>query len=155
MALILTGARSPPRPLPPPAPRSNPPAPTPEEQKSRFTVRDGFSVEIFADETLGVIKPLQIRFDERGRLWALCSPTYPHLQIGDRATDYILVLEDTKGNGTFDKQTVFWDKATFSSGIAVGFGGVWLGSPPHLLFIPMKDGDEPKPAGEPDRKSVV
>ncbi|HZV36030.1 MAG TPA: PVC-type heme-binding CxxCH protein, partial [Verrucomicrobiae bacterium] len=31
----------------------------------------------------------------------------------------------------------------------VGFGGVWVGAAPYFMFIPMKDGDEPKPAGPP------
>ncbi len=61
-----------------------------------------------------------------------------------------MVFESTKGDGKYDKRTVFWDKATFTSGIAVGFGGVWLGSPPNLLFIPV-NGDELKPAGEPQK----
>ena len=37
----------------------------------------------------------------------------------------------------------------FSSGIAVGFGGVYLGTPPNLLFIPDADGDD-KPDAEPE-----
>jgi putative membrane-bound dehydrogenase-like protein len=48
-----------------------------------------------------------------------------------------------------DKRTVFYDKLTFSSGIAVGFGGVWVGTPPNLLFIPDKNGDD-IPDGEPE-----
>jgi len=35
------------------------------------------------------------------------------------------------------------------SGLEVGFGGVWVGAAPNLMFIPIKDGDEPKPAGPP------
>jgi putative membrane-bound dehydrogenase-like protein len=35
------------------------------------------------------------------------------------------------------------------SGLEVGFGGVWVGAAPYLMFIPIKDGDEPQPAGEP------
>jgi putative membrane-bound dehydrogenase-like protein len=60
--------------------------------------------------------------------------------------DKVLVFEDADGDGRAEKRTVFLDNLTFTSGIAVGFGGVWLGSPPHLLFVPDKDGDA-KPDG--------
>ena len=34
------------------------------------------------------------------------------------------------------------------SGLEVGFGGVWVGAAPYLLFVPDKDGDD-KPDGQP------
>src|SRR5213075_2843376 len=64
--------------------------------------------------------------------------------------DSILIFEDTDGDGKADKRTVFYDKLTFSSGIAVGFGGVWVGAPPNLLFFPDKNGDD-KPDSEPEK----
>ena len=42
-------------------------------------------------------------WDERGRLWALCTPSYPQLIPGIAANDYILVCEDTDGDGRADK----------------------------------------------------
>ena len=30
----------------------------------------------------------------------------------------------------------------FPSALAVGFGGVFVGAPPHLLFVPDRDGDD-------------
>ncbi|HYR57366.1 MAG TPA: PVC-type heme-binding CxxCH protein, partial [Chthoniobacteraceae bacterium] len=51
------------------------------------------------------------------------------------------------GNGHYTR-TVFYDKLTFATGIAVGFGGVWVGAPPNLLYFPRKD-DEDQFAGEP------
>src|SRR6185295_6108972 len=47
-----------------------------------------------------------------------------------------------------DKRTVFAEGLNLVSGIAVGFGGVWVGSAPTLEFIPIAEGDEPKPAGK-------
>ena len=66
-----------------------------------------------------------------------------------KGTDRILVFEDTNGDGKFDKRTVFMEGLNLVSGLEVGFGGVWVGAAPEFLFIPMKDGDEPKPAGPP------
>ena len=62
--------------------------------------------------------------------------------------DRILVLEDTNGDGQFDKRTVFMEKLNLVSGIEVGFGGVWIGAAPYLSFVPVSDWDNPKPAGE-------
>ncbi len=119
---------------------------TPSGTAAALKVPDGFHVQVIAGEPQ-MVQPIAYTIDDRGRLWVVENTNYP--ASPGQSKDRILVLEDTKGNGTFDKQTVFWDKATFTSGIAVGFGGVWLGAPPNLLFIPLKDGDTPQPAGEP------
>ena len=34
-------------------------------------------------------------------------------------------------------------------GMEVGFGGVWVGAAPNFMYIPIEDGDTPKPAGPP------
>ena len=40
------------------------------------------------------------------------------------------------------------DNLNLVSGLEVGFGGVWVGAAPHLLFMPDRDGDD-MPDGEP------
>ncbi|MFO0926189.1 MAG: PVC-type heme-binding CxxCH protein [Gemmataceae bacterium] len=64
------------------------------------------------------------------------------------AKDRILIFEDTDGDGTFDKRTVFMEGLNLVSGLEVGFGGVWIGAAPYLLFVPIKPGED-KPAGKP------
>lgn len=135
---------------PPESQRGDPPAPSPEEQKSRFTVRDGFAVDIFADEKLGVVKPLQIRFDERGRLWALCSPTYPQLQPGESAFDYILVLEDTNGDGKADTSSKFAEGLMMPMGLEFGADGIYVCESTQLIFLRDTDGD-----GKADERRVL
>lgn len=112
---------------------------------ARMKMPAGFRVEVIAGEP-DVVQPIAYCIDDRGRLWVVENTNYP--QSPGEAKDKVLVFEDADGNGSFEKRMVFWDKATFSSGIAVGFGGVWLGSPPDLLFIPDKDGDA-VPDGDP------
>jgi putative membrane-bound dehydrogenase-like protein len=111
---------------------------SPAETASRMIVPPGVKVQVIAAEP-DLVQPIAYTIDDRGRLWVLENTNYPHSP--GEAKDQILVFEDTDGDGSFEKRTVFWDQATFSSGIAVGFGGVWLGSPPNLLFIPDADGD--------------
>ena len=55
----------------------------------------------------GIVKPLQIRWDARGRLWVACGPSYPQLKPGEVADDKIVILEDTDGDGRADKSSVF------------------------------------------------
>src|SRR6185369_8981405 len=62
--------------------------------------------------------------------------------------DRILIFEDTDGDGTFDKRTVFMDKMSNLTGINIGFGGVWVLCAPSLLFIPKNEATD-KPAGKP------
>ena len=44
-------------------------------------------------------------------------------------------------DGTLDKRTVFCEGLNLVSGLEVGFGGVWVGAAPHLLFLPDENGD--------------
>ena len=75
---------------------------SPEEELASFTILDGFQVNLFASEADGVVKPVQMRWDERGRLWVACTLSYPQIKPGEKANDYILVCEDTDGDGRAD-----------------------------------------------------
>ncbi|MFT5129336.1 MAG: putative membrane-bound dehydrogenase-like protein, partial [Rhodothermales bacterium] len=46
-------------------------------------------------------------------------------------------------------RTVFHDTLNFVSGIEIGYGGVWVGAAPQMLFIPDRDRDD-KPDGPPE-----
>jgi putative membrane-bound dehydrogenase-like protein len=108
---------------------------------------EGFRGSLVASEPQ-LIKPIAMTLDERGRLWVVESHSYPHwIRDGKEGNDRILIFEDKEGKGRYDC-TVFWDKGTNLSGIAVGFGGVWLCATPNLVFIPVKPGED-KPAGPP------
>ncbi len=108
------------------------------EAAKAMTLPPGFSVEVVAAEP-DVVQPVAYTMDDRGRLWVVENTNYP--TCPGAAKDKVLVFEDAEGDGKFEKRTVFFNKATFTTGIALGFGGVWLGSPPELLFIPDRDGD--------------
>jgi putative membrane-bound dehydrogenase-like protein len=131
-----------------PAPGQNDPMP-PERTAALMQVPDGFHVCLFAGEP-DVVKPIAMTLDDRGRLWVVESHSYPKwIRDGKPGKDRILIFEDTKGTGHFDKRTVFLDNGTNLSGIALGFGGVWLCATPNLLFVPIKPGED-KPAGPPE-----
>jgi putative membrane-bound dehydrogenase-like protein len=114
---------------------------------ARMTVPPGFHVTLFAGEP-DVVQPIAFTFDDRGRLWVIECLSYPKWSTAKEGTDRIVIFEDTDGDGRFDKRTVFYDKGVNLSGIALGFGGVWLCSSPNLLFLPHDDATD-KPSGPP------
>lgn len=122
----------------------------PLEAVKLMTVPPGFKAHLFAGEP-DIKQPNAFCIDDRGRLWVAENFTYtgPGGPWKPSGHDTILMFEDTKGTGTFDKRTVFMDNLSFISGLEVGFGGVWVGSPPNLLFIPDKNGVG-KPDGPPE-----
>ena len=119
----------------------------PAEAAKAMTVPEHFSVTLFAGEP-DVVQPIAMAFDDRGRLWVAEAYSYPARVADDKAKDRILIFEDVDGDGKFDKRTVFFDKLNLVSGLEVGFGGVWVGAAPNLLFIPDKNGDD-QPDGPP------
>lgn len=121
---------------------------SPEDAANAILLPPGFKATLFAGEP-DVQQPIAFAIDDRGRLWVAEAYTYPNRAKEGEGRDRILVFEDTDGDGKFNKRTVFKEGLNLVSGIEIGFGGVWVGAAPYLMFIPIADGDEPKPAGEP------
>ncbi len=118
----------------------------PEQAAKEMMLPTGFKATLFAGEP-DVKQPIAFAIDDRGRLWVAEAYTYPVRAPEGQGKDRILVFEDTDGDGKFNRRTVFMEGLNLVSGLEVGFGGVWVGAAPYLMFIPIKDGDEPKPAG--------
>ncbi len=106
----------------------------------------GFQAELIAAEP-DIKQPIAMAIDEKGRLWVVEAYSYPQKRPDAEAKDRILIFEDVDGDGTFKKRTVFYEGLNLVSGMEVGFGGVWVGAAPQLLFIP-KDKDDK--AGKPE-----
>src|SRR5689334_5333416 len=120
------------------------PAPLPAEQAAReMKLADGFHCTLFAAEP-DIVQPISFCIDHRGRLWVAEALNYGEWK--PTGHDGIVILEDTDGDGRADKRTVFYEGFNYITGIEVGFGGVWVMSPPGLYFIPDRDGDD-KPDG--------
>eukprot|EP00913_Durusdinium_trenchii_P028414 g26642.t1 len=113
-----------------------------------MTVPPGFTVELVASEP-DIVNPVAMCFDEKGRAWITESLEYPRLSAG-KGRDRIKVAEDTDGDGKMDKFTIFAEGLNIPSGIAVGYGGVWVANSPDLLFMQDTDGD-----GKADKTEVV
>ena len=121
---------------------------SPQEAADAMTLPEGFHVSVFAGEP-DVVQPIALSLDDRGRVWVAEAYSYPIKVAPEDARDRILIFEDTDNDGHFDKRTIFADGLNLVSGLEVGFGGVWVGAAPNLLFIPDSDGDD-KPDGPPE-----
>ena len=145
---------------PPPAPTAQDTYPhaglPPEKAAAAMTVPPGFEVKLFAGEP-DLHQPVAMCTDDRGRLWVVEAYTYPRrhphpgpvLPDSEKAKgDKIVIFEDADGDGKADKRTVFLEGLNLVSGIELGFGGVWVGAAPYLLFIPKAEGED-KPSGPP------
>jgi putative membrane-bound dehydrogenase-like protein len=112
-----------------------------------MTTKPGFTVKLAAAEP-DVIRPISFTIDARGRLWVVEAHTYPIRAAEGQGKDRVLIMEDTNGDGTLDKRTVFMEGLNLVTGIELGMGGVWLSAAPTLLFIPV-DQKTDKPTGPP------
>ena len=147
--------------------------PTPAESLAQFNVAPGLRWDLAATEPM-VRQPLNIHFDERGRMWVVQYLQYP-FPAGLKVTKYdqylraiydkvpppppnhfkgadrITILESTRGDGVFDKAKDFVSDLNIARSVVTGRGGVWVLNPPYLLFYPDKNRDD-IPDGPPEVK---
>ena len=114
---------------------------SPEAAAKQMTVPAGFNVQLAAGEPM-VHQPIAMCFDHKGRLWVAEAHTYPLRAPEGEGKDKIVIFEDTTGDGVFDSSKVFIEGLNLVSGLEVGFGGVYVGAAPYLMFIPDRDGDD-------------
>ncbi len=123
---------------------------TPEYKKGEEAVKhlvtpEGFKVELFASELEfpNLANPMQISFDDKGRMWVAVMPSYPHYRPGDaKPNDKLLIYEDTNNDGKADKEIVFADGLNLPIGFEFVPGGVFVSQEPHLVFLPDKNNDD-------------
>ncbi|MCB1131171.1 MAG: c-type cytochrome [Verrucomicrobiae bacterium] len=105
---------------------------------------DGFEIELFATEERfpDLRNPVQMTFDNRGRLWVSVMPSYPHPLPGTRPDDKILIFEDRDGDQKADHQIVFADGLCMPTGFEIQPDGVYVSEPHNLLKLVDTDGDD-------------
>lgn len=114
---------------------------SPTESLAKIQVREGFTVELVAAEPL-LESPVAIDWDERGRLWVVEMVDYPlGLDGKGKPGGRVRILEDTDGDGRYDKSTLFADRLKFPTGILNWRDGVLITAAPEILFLKDTDGD--------------
>jgi putative heme-binding domain-containing protein len=118
-----------------------------------------------------VAQPVFLNFDERGRMWVVEYRQYPYpagLKVVShdefwrvvydrkkpappydtpekaafRGHDRITIHEDVRGDGSFSKTTTFLDGLNITTAVCRGRGGVWVLTPPQLVFYPDANNDD-------------
>jgi putative membrane-bound dehydrogenase-like protein len=112
-----------------------------EEERLKLHVPPGFEVELVAAEPL-IRKPMNIAFDDRGRIWATESVEYPFpVKEGAVGRDSVKVLEDTDGDGRADRVTSFAEGLSIPIGVIPLPDGAIVFSIPRIYRFRDKDGD--------------
>lgn len=119
----------------------------PSQALATFKVRPGFHLELAASEPL-VVDPIALSFDENGRLFVVEMRDYSERR--EERLGRIRMLEDTDGDGKFDRSTVYADNLPWPTAVFCYGGGVFVASTPDILFFKDTDGD-----GKADTREVV
>ena len=124
-----------------------------EEALSTIEMAPGYKIELFASEQEfpDLANPVQLSFDNIGRLWVAVMPSYPHYKPGDsKPDDKLLILEDTDGDGKADKQTIFADGLHLPIGFEFAPEGVYVSQGTNLKLLTDTDGDD-----RADREEII
>lgn len=112
-----------------------------QEAAKAMDVPDGFRVDLVASEP-HVRQPIAMTIDERGRIWVAEAFEYPLRAPDGEGKDRVLIFEDSDGDGHFETRKVFADGLNLVSGMEVGYGGLFVGAAPLLLFYADADRDD-------------
>ena len=146
--------------------------PTPAGQSmANFRHPDDLDLDLVLSEPK-VVQPVELSFDQRGRLWVVQYSQYPFpkdLKVvsvdnflrfkydrvplpppeGVKGADKITIFEDTDGDGKYDRSTDAITGLNIATSVVTGRGKIWVLNPPYLLAYPDPDGDG-IPNGDPE-----
>ncbi len=128
-----------------------PPYLAPEAALGAFELESGLRIDLVAAEPL-VVDPVAFAFDAAGRLYIAEGRGYPEpIESPTAGTEgRVVLLEDTDGDGRFDRRKEFATGLGFPNGIALWDGGVFVTDAPRILYLKDTDGD-----GVADEHTVV
>jgi putative membrane-bound dehydrogenase-like protein len=125
----------------------------PDKALDTFRIKKGFRLELVAHEPQ-TVDPVQIAFDEDGRLYVVEMRWYQSETRNDLMFDerlgQIRLLEDINADGVFEKSTIFADKLRYPSAVFPYDGGVYVGVEPDIIYLKDRNGD-----GVADLRQVV
>ena len=113
--------------------------------ETKIEVADGYKIELFADEKTfpDLANPVQLSFDNKGRLWVATMASYPHYRIGDPLPqDKLIIFEDTNNDGKADKQINFADDLHIPIGFEIAHDGVYVSQSGSLVFLQDTNDDD-------------
>ncbi len=134
----------------PPAKVVLPPPLSPAESLAAIRVSADLEIELVAAEP-AVMDPVDLAWGPDGRLWVVEMADYP-LGIDGRGRPggRVRVLESTRGDGRFDKSTLFADGLRSPTTAVPWRNGLLVVAVPHILYLEDTDGD-----GRADRREEL
>ena len=107
-----------------------------------LTVAEGFEVELVAGPPL-VERPISVDFDEQGRLYVTESSgsNDPVKQQLEQKPHRVKRLQDTDGDGRFDRSTPFADGMMIPQGALWFDGSLYVAAPPSIWKLTDTDDD--------------
>ncbi len=126
-------------------------AQTPEQERAGFHLPPGFEAQLVASEP-DIAKPMNLAFDDQGRLWVTSSLEYPFPANPDQvARDKVSILEDFGPDGRARKITTFADGLNIPIGVLpLSTSDALVHSIPNIYHMIDDDGD-----GKVDRREVA
>src|SRR5215467_10226732 len=116
-------------------------ASNPEDSLKAIHLSDDFHAELVASEP-DVMSPTELVFDENGKAYVAEMLDYPEdPPEGKPGRSQIRLLQDTDGDGKFDRVTVFATDVLAVSGMMAWKGGLIVTSAPDILYFKDTDGD--------------
>ena len=110
------------------------PPKSPQEALASMQVRPEFQVELVAAEPL-IVDPVAIDWGADGKLWVAEMHDYPMGLDGNwKPGSRIKFLEDTNGDGNYDKSTTLIDELPFVTGVTAWRKGVLICAAPDIIY---------------------
>lgn len=124
---------------------------TPDQEKASFKLPPGFEAQLVAADP-DVHKPMNLAFDDQGRLWVTSSLEYPFpAPEGKTGRDQVLIFSDFGPDGRARKREVFADGLNIPIGlIPLSANEALVHSIPNIWRLTDTDGD-----GKADKKEKV
>ncbi len=130
------------QPIPPPSERvAFPPPMSPSESLAAIRVSPEMRVELVAAEP-EVMDPIDVSWGPDGRMWVVEMADYPlGMDTAGTPGGRIRVLTSTRGDGKYDRSTIFAENLRFPTSAVVWRDGVIVAAAPDILFLQDTDGD--------------
>jgi putative membrane-bound dehydrogenase-like protein len=114
---------------------------SPQQSLAALHTKPNLAVDLVAAEPL-VTSPVAIDWGADGTLWVAEMVDYPSGSKGDyKPGGRIQLLQDSDGDGRYDKAITFLDNIPFPTGVTVWRRGVLVCAAPDILYAEDTDGD--------------